>query len=57
MLGVLGEVDPRVDLAPAVLEQVVERRAALEVLQAVDHREAAVVADHDDQLVPVSTDE
>src|SRR5436309_714090 len=41
--SVLGEIDAERLLHPAILDQVVEGRAALAVLQAVDHRVAAVV--------------
>ena len=46
----LGEVDGGRALDAAVLEEVVEGRGALEALQAVDHGEAAIVADDDDEL-------
>ncbi len=38
------------DLVPRVLEEIVERRAAGRLLQAVDAAEAAIVEDDDDQL-------
>src|SRR5882762_10959996 len=49
--GVLGEIHFDQIGDSAILDQVVERGAALEVLQPVDHRVAAVVAYHHDHLV------
>ena len=49
--GVGGEVDVDQLAVASVLDQVVERHAALVDLQPVDDREAAVVADDHDQLV------
>ena len=49
--GVCHEVDSDLVFDPAVLDQVVEGCRPLEVLQAVDHGKAAIVADHDDQLL------
>ena len=51
-LGMLGEVGGDVLGDLAVLEEVVEGGRALGVLEPADDRVAAVVADHDDQLVP-----
>ena len=48
---VFGEIDGDQPFMAHILEQVVERRHALEGLQAIDHRIAAVVADDDDELV------
>ena len=53
-LGMFDEIDvQRVGAVgdPAILQQIVETRHAFELLQARNHRIAAVVADHDDHLM------
>ena len=47
----LDEIDLDPVFDPTILDEIVEGGAAREVLEPVYDREAAVVADHDDQLV------